>query len=166
MVFVSYFLFSRDALFFFILLIDLSKAVILAQLAMSGSNQEEVKKNIARGMELLGPTISLDTMVESLVIGVGTLSGAPRLEVVCAFGVMSVLVNYIVFMTFYPACLSLIMDLSRNSSETISKVKSKASIGESIFVKALTEENHKSNPVVQRVKVIMSTGLLIVHLYR
>jgi hypothetical protein len=65
----------RDALFFFLLLIDLSKAAMLAQSALSASNQEEVKSNIARGMAVLGPTITLDTIVETLVIGVGTLSG-------------------------------------------------------------------------------------------
>lgn len=68
----------RDALFFFLLLIDLSKAALLAQFALSSNNQEEVKNNIARGMALLGPTITLDTVVETLVIGVGTLSGSSR----------------------------------------------------------------------------------------
>lgn len=62
-------------MFFFLLLIDLSKAALLAQFALSSNNQEEVKNNIARGMALLGPTITLDTVVETLVIGVGTLSG-------------------------------------------------------------------------------------------
>lgn len=65
----------RDALFFFLLLIDLSKATLLAQFALSASSQQEVKTNIARGMALLGPTITLDTIVETLVISVGTLSG-------------------------------------------------------------------------------------------
>lgn len=38
--------------------------------------------------------------------------GVRRLEVLCCFGCMSVIVNYIVFMTFYPACLSLILEVS------------------------------------------------------
>lgn len=152
----------RDALFFLLLLIDLSNSGILAQLALSGSNQAEVTRNIARGMELLGPAISLDTIVETLVIGVGTLSGVPRLEVLCTFAVMSVLVNYIVFMTFYPACLSLILDLSRNGMD-MSLVKTKAK--DSLLMKSLNDDEPKTNPVVQRVKVIMSTGLMIVHVY-
>lgn len=143
-------------------MIDLSKAGILAQLALSGSNPLEVTKNIARGMELLGPAITLDTLVETLVIGVGTLSGVYRLEILCGFAVMSVIVNYVVFMTFYPACLSLIMDLSRNGVD-IAKVKEKAK--DSLIIH-LTEEDQKPNPVVQRVKLIMSTGLMLVHAYR
>lgn len=152
----------RDALFFLLLLIDLSNSGTLAQLALTGSNQAEVTRNIARGMELLGPKISLDTIVETLVIGVGTLSGVQRLEILCTFAVMSVIVNYVVFMTFYPACLSLILDLSRNGMD-IAMVKARAK--ESILVKALSEEEQKMNPVVQRVKLIMSTGLMIVHVY-
>lgn len=34
-----------------------------------------MKNNIARGMAILGPSLTLDTTVEALVIGVGTLSG-------------------------------------------------------------------------------------------
>lgn len=113
-------------------------------------------------MELLGPSITLDTLVETLVIGVGTLSGVLRLEILCGFAVMSVIVNYVVFMTFYPACLSLIMDLSRNGCD-MSKVKEKAK--DSLIIH-LSEEDQKPNPVVQRVKMIMSTGLMLVHAYR
>lgn len=65
----------RDALFFFLLLIDLSKATLLAEYALNSKTPKEVKENIAKGMAKLGPTITLDTIVEALVIGVGTLSG-------------------------------------------------------------------------------------------
>ncbi|RZC35616.1 3-hydroxy-3-methylglutaryl-coenzyme A reductase [Asbolus verrucosus] len=145
----------KDALFFFLLLIDLSKAAMLAQSALSASNQEEVKSNIARGMAVLGPTITLDTIVETLVIGVGTLSGVHRLEMLSYFACLSVLVNYVVFMTFYPACLSLILELSRTTNIYGNK--------QSFIARALKEEDHKSNPVVQRVKLIMSAGLMLVH---
>lgn len=162
------FVFDRDAIFFFLLLIDLSKAGILAKLALSGSNSDEVTQNIARGMEMLGPTISLNTLVEALVIGVGTLSGVQRLEVLSGFAVISVIVNYVVFMTFYPACIALTMDLSMNSSnstvatptETTSETEEKR---DPSLIRALSEEDQKQNPIVQRVKLIMSSGLMIVH---
>jgi hydroxymethylglutaryl-CoA reductase (NADPH) len=41
-----------------------------------------------------------------------TVAGVRRLEVLCCYACMSVLVNYVVFMTFYPACLSLILEVS------------------------------------------------------
>ncbi|XP_022223608.2 3-hydroxy-3-methylglutaryl-coenzyme A reductase [Drosophila obscura] len=152
----------KDALFFLLLVIDLSNSGRLAQLALSGNNQAEVTQNIARGLELLGPAISLDTIVEALLVGVGTLSGVQRLEVLCMFAVLSVLVNYVVFMTFYPACLSLIFDLSRSGVD-MSVVREKAK--GSLLLKSLTEEEQKANPVLQRVKLIMTTGLMIVHIY-
>uniref|UniRef100_A0A8C6TK98 3-hydroxy-3-methylglutaryl coenzyme A reductase n=1 Tax=Neogobius melanostomus TaxID=47308 RepID=A0A8C6TK98_9GOBI len=147
----------NEALPFFLLLIDLSKACALAKFALSSSSQEEVRDNIARGMAVLGPTFTLDALVECLVIGVGTMSGVRQLEIMCGFGCMSVLANYFVFMTFFPACVSLVLELSRESKE-----------GHPIwqlhhFSRALEEEDNKPNPVSQRVKMIMSLGLVMVH---
>ncbi|KAJ8940151.1 hypothetical protein NQ314_010818 [Rhamnusium bicolor] len=53
------------------------------------------------------------------------------------------------------ACLSLILELSR-----ITNIYSKK---QCFITKAFKEEDHKSNPVVQRVKLIMSAGLMLVH---
>ncbi|XP_070689955.1 3-hydroxy-3-methylglutaryl-CoA reductase a [Pempheris klunzingeri] len=147
----------NEALPFFLLLIDLSKACALAKFALSSSSQDEVRDNIARGMAVLGPTFTLDALVECLVIGVGTLSGVRQLEIMCCFGCMSVLANYFVFMTFFPACVSLVLELSRESQE-----------GHPIwqlshFSQVMEEEDNKPNPVTQRVKMIMSLGLVMVH---
>ena len=65
----------RDALFFFLLLTDLSKVTRLAQYALSSRRPDEVEANIARGMQLLGPQMTLDVLLEVLLISVGTLSG-------------------------------------------------------------------------------------------
>lgn len=67
----------RDALFFFLLLIDVVKACTLAEwtLSCSVNSADEVGACISQGMAVLGPAITLDTLVETLVIGVGTLSG-------------------------------------------------------------------------------------------
>jgi len=46
------------------------------------------------------------------LIYVVMLAGVRRLEVLCCFACMSAIVNYVVFMTFYPACLSLILEVS------------------------------------------------------
>ncbi|XP_030647877.1 3-hydroxy-3-methylglutaryl-CoA reductase a [Chanos chanos] len=148
----------NEALPFFLLLIDLSKACALAKFALSSNSQDEVRENIARGMAILGPTFTLDVLVECLVIGVGTMSGVRQLEIMCCFGCMSVLANYFVFMTFFPACVSLVLELSRESRE-----------GHPIwqlshFARVLEEEeDNKPNPVTQRVKIIMSLGLVMVH---
>ncbi|KAH0628022.1 hypothetical protein JD844_008674 [Phrynosoma platyrhinos] len=147
----------NEALPFFLLLIDLSRASALAKFALSSNSQDEVRDNISRGMAILGPTFTLDALVECLVIGVGTMSGVRQLEIMCCFGCMSVLANYFVFMTFFPACVSLVLELSRESRE-----------GHPIwqlshFARVLEEEENKPNPVTQRVKMIMSLGLVLVH---
>uniref|UniRef100_A0A6I8QQP2 3-hydroxy-3-methylglutaryl coenzyme A reductase n=2 Tax=Xenopus tropicalis TaxID=8364 RepID=A0A6I8QQP2_XENTR len=148
----------NEALPFFLLLIDLSKASALAKFALSSNSQDEVRDNIARGMAILGPTFTLDALVECLVIGVGTMSGVRQLEIMCCFGCMSVLANYFAFMTFFPACVSLVLELSRESREgrPIWQLSQFASVLEE-------EEDNKPNPVTQRVKMIMSLGLVLVH---
>lgn len=85
------------------------------------------------------------------------MSGVRQLEIMCCFGCMSVLANYFVFMTFFPACVSLVLELSRESQE-----------GHPIwqlshFSRVMEEEDNKPNPVTQRVKMIMSLGLVMVH---
>uniref|UniRef100_H3D7J1 3-hydroxy-3-methylglutaryl coenzyme A reductase n=1 Tax=Tetraodon nigroviridis TaxID=99883 RepID=H3D7J1_TETNG len=148
----------NEALPFFLLLIDLSKACALAKFALSSNSQEEVRENISKGMAILGPTFTLDALVECLVIGVGTMSGVPQLEIMCCFGCMSVLANYFVFMTFFPACVSLVLELSRESRE------GRPVWQLSHFALVLAEEeDNKPNPVTQRVKIIMSLGLALVH---
>lgn len=107
-----YMFFSRDALFFFVLLIDVSKASLLARLALAAGSQREVRESIAHGVQLLGPPLTLDTLVEALLVGVGVLSGVPRLVALSWYACMSVVVNYVVFMTLYPACLSLVSEVS------------------------------------------------------
>ncbi|KAK1345181.1 hypothetical protein QTO34_013891 [Cnephaeus nilssonii] len=144
----------NEALPFFLLLIDLSRASALAKFALSSNSQDEVRENIARGMAILGPTFTLDALVECLVIGVGTMSGVRQLEIMCCFGCMSVLANYFVFMTFFPACVSLVLELSRESRE------GRPIWQLSHFARVLEEEENKPNPVTQRVKMIMLILLL------
>ncbi|XP_072518188.1 3-hydroxy-3-methylglutaryl-CoA reductase b [Salminus brasiliensis] len=148
----------NEALPFFLLLIDLSKACTLAKFALSSNSQGEVRENIAQGMAILGPTFTLDALVECLVIGVGTMSGVRQLELMCCFGCISVLANYFVFMTFFPACVSLVLELSRESRE------GRPIWQLSHFARVLEEEaDNKPNPVTQRVKMIMSLVLALVH---
>ncbi|KAF5903027.1 3-hydroxy-3-methylglutaryl-coenzyme A reductase-like, partial [Clarias magur] len=150
----------NEALPFFLLLIDLSKACTLAKFALSSNSQEEVRENIAQGMAILGPTFTLDAVVECLVIGVGTMSGVRQLELVCCFGCISVLANYFVFMTFFPACVALVLELSRESREgrPIWQLSQFACV-------LKEEEDNKPNPVTQRVKIIMSLVLALVHVH-
>ncbi|XP_021359301.1 3-hydroxy-3-methylglutaryl-coenzyme A reductase-like [Mizuhopecten yessoensis] len=150
-----------EALPLFLLLVDLSKACALARFAVSSTSQEEVQQNIATGMGELGPSITLDAIVEMLVIGVGTLSGVKQLELMACFGCLSVLANLLVFLTFYPACLALVLEVTRerNHGKPLRHLQQLAKMLEA-------EEKEKTpNPVTQRVKLIMSAGLVMVHIH-
>ena len=63
--------------------------------------------DIGHGIALIVPVMTLDTLVGTLVIGVGTLTGVHKLGFMCLFGCLSVVANYLAFMTLYPACLSI-----------------------------------------------------------
>ncbi|XP_053405372.1 3-hydroxy-3-methylglutaryl-coenzyme A reductase-like isoform X2 [Mercenaria mercenaria] len=150
-----------EALPFFLFLIDLSKASALAVFALSSTSREEIQANIGKGMELLGPAITLDAIVETLAIGLGTISGVQQLGTMCSFGCLSVISNYVAFMTFYPACLALVLELTINRSMT-SSVQEYKHMAEEL---RLEHEEKKPNPVIQRVKIIMSAGLAVVHIH-
>ncbi|XP_050525133.1 3-hydroxy-3-methylglutaryl-coenzyme A reductase isoform X2 [Daktulosphaira vitifoliae] len=149
----------KDAMFLFllVLLVNLKKASLLAQFALSGCSQSDVINNISKGMSLIGPSFSLDSIVCSLVISVGMLSGVQRLETLCLFTCMSFIVNYVVMMSFYPACLSLVLDLLRGGDEN-----GMPFWGDRSQITAICND-HKTDPITQRVKVIMSVGVMIVH---
>ena len=41
--------------------------------------------------------------------------GIKKMEVFCCFGILSLVANYFVFMTFFPACLSLVLEVGHIS---------------------------------------------------
>lgn len=77
-------------------------------------------ENIARGMATLGPSLTLDTIVEFMAIGMGTITGLPRLEEISYFSCLTYAVNYFVFMTFFPAVLSLALEVCATTASNLS----------------------------------------------
>ncbi|CAD5119125.1 DgyrCDS7767 [Dimorphilus gyrociliatus] len=143
----------NEALPLFLLVIDLSKATTLAKFALKSSSQGEIKENISRGLAVIGPVVTLDAFVQVMLLGIGILSGVKQLEKICYFGCLAVIANYLAFMTFYPSALTLIMELGNGESLAENwKVPSK-----------LLKHEEEKNPVAQRVKLIMSVGLVLVH---
>ncbi|CAB3223098.1 unnamed protein product [Arctia plantaginis] len=139
----------KDAPFLFLLVADVARGARMAKAGWSAG--EDQGKRVGRALSLLGPTATLDTLLAVLLVGVGALSGVPRLEHMCTFACLALLVDYLVFVTFYPACLSLAADFASGRKEMSP---------DSPF----SEADLKPNPVVQRVKMIMAAGLLCVHL--
>lgn len=148
----------REALPYFFLLSDFNTASSLVKHTLQSSTYDAVPGRIAESICYLGPTVTLNTLVGTLVIGIGTLSGVTELETICQFGCLSLITHYMLFMTFFPACLSLFLELctGRGNSKPRWQLESSDT----------SEEELEPNPVVQQVKLIMSTGLMFVHLHR
>lgn len=79
--------------------------------------------------------------------------GIPRLEALCYLGCISIMANYLIFMTLFPASLALILEMHRSVS--VGKLDN--------LVRDLLEEER--NPVAQQVKGMMTLGLALVHLH-
>ncbi|KOB73663.1 3-hydroxy-3-methylglutaryl coenzyme A reductase [Operophtera brumata] len=139
----------KDAPFLFLLVADVARGARMAKAGWSAGEDQE--KRVGRALAMLGPTATLDTLLAVLLVGVGALTGVPRLEHMCTFACLALLVDYLVFVTFYPACLSLVADFASGRKEMVP---------DSPF----SEADLKPNPVVHRVKMIMAVGLLCVHL--
>lgn len=139
----------KDAPFLFLLVADVARGARMAKAGWCAG--EDQGKRVGKALALLGPTATLDTLLAVLLVGVGALSGVPRLEHMCTFACLALLVDYLVFITFYPACLSLVADFASGRKEMAPN-------------SPFSEADLTPNPVVQRVKMIMAAGLLCVHL--
>ncbi|XP_025077274.1 3-hydroxy-3-methylglutaryl-coenzyme A reductase-like isoform X2 [Pomacea canaliculata] len=148
-----------EALTVFLLLVDVGRASALLRCTLRSETQDEVKANIAHAMAVIGPAITLDAIVETLLIGVGTLSGVKQLEVLCYYGCLAIIAYYLAFMTLYPASLALALEIlrERNQGKPLKHLQKLAGIQQS------EEREEKPNPVNQYVKIIMSAGLFLVH---
>lgn len=87
-------------------------------------------------------------------------SGVPRFETMCCFGCMSIVASYLVFMTFFPASLALVLEVCPHDP-------SNSGWHLDNLAREMQEEEaaKKPNPVAQRVKIIMALGLSVVHLH-
>ena len=158
----------RDSFFLFMLFMDLSKAVVFTQYVLMAPSRREICRSIENGLAILGPSVALDTMVEILVIGVGSLCGIKRLEMVCNVVCLGVFIRFLIFATFLPASLSLLTDLHEFKAEIPSSPEQLKQIQKlfgadheespSIFSSA-----HRLNPIIRRMKIIMSIGLAVIH---
>ncbi|KAK2713393.1 3-hydroxy-3-methylglutaryl-coenzyme A reductase-like isoform X2 [Artemia franciscana] len=151
----------NDAAFIFLLLIDLSKVRLLAEWTVSSARKEEVIDRISHGFAIVGPALTLDTIVETLLIGIGTLTGVGKLEVLCTYACLSAIVNYFISVTFFPAILAIFYDLTQRSNEA--EVVSEEKLQWQVMALKRMFSKQQPNPVVQRVKLIMAAGLMVVH---
>ncbi len=72
---------------------------------------------------------------------------------------MSIIASYLVFMTFFPASLALVLEVCPHDPSNAGWHL------DNLARELQEEETKKPNPVAQRVKIIMALGLSVVHLH-
>jgi len=145
----------KESWFLIMLLIDIPKVTRLAQFALTSSHQRRISENLAVGMAHLGPVMSFETLGKVLLVGLCGLTGYKRLELLSTYGLLTIIVNFLLFMTFFPAGLSLVLELMfSRTGRPQWEVKQ--------ILKMLPSEDQQSN-VVYRVRLIGITCLVIVH---
>jgi len=147
----------KESWFLIMLFTDIPKVTRLAQFALTSSHQRRIPENLAVGMAQLGPVITFETVGKVLLVGLCGLTNYKRLELLSNFALITVFVDYLIFMSFYPSGLSLIIELMFNKNGRPHwDVKQ--------IIKMLPLEETQ-NSVVYRVRVIAMTGLVLVHTF-
>ena len=83
----------------------------MAQYALTSSHQRRIPANVAVGMTQLGPVMSFETTGKILLVSLCGLTEYRKLELLASYAVITVLVDYVIFMSFFPAGLSLVIEL-------------------------------------------------------
>jgi len=77
-----------DSYFLILLLLDMSKVTRMAQFALSSSHQLRISENLAHSMFVLAPTLVLNTLATTLMMGTGLLTGFQRLELLSRYAII------------------------------------------------------------------------------
>lgn len=110
------------ALPIFLLSVDLSRIVVLIQHSLTATSYGEVHNRIAEAMRQIGPSITFDTIIEVLVIMMSSTMRVRQLQEIFCFACLSVLLNYVIFTTFVPACLSIFLMNTRKKAASVKPV--------------------------------------------
>merc|ERR550517_2221548 len=130
----------------------------MAQFALTSSLQRRIPANVAVGMAQLGPAMTFETVGKILLVGLCGLTHYKRLELLAVYAITTVIVDFLIFMSFFPAGLSLVIELMfTKAGRPQWDVKQ--------IIKSLPTETEPpvQNPVVYRVRVIAMTCLVVVH---
>lgn len=106
-------------------------------------------------MFVLAPTLILNTVATTLMMGTGLLTGFQRLELLSRYAIIYQVVNFLIYVTFYPAGLSLLLELMYTED---------GQPGWDVrhIINTLPKEDSQS-PVVHHVRVTATAMLMILH---
>uniref|UniRef100_H2ZDD6 3-hydroxy-3-methylglutaryl coenzyme A reductase n=1 Tax=Ciona savignyi TaxID=51511 RepID=H2ZDD6_CIOSA len=159
-----------NALPVFLLLIDITRMVVLTKHCLSTNSLDSLQDYIAEGMGALNPILTLDTLIELLLlINIGGFVQVRQLQQLSCFACLSVIINYIVFTTFVPACMSVLLTLL-NKTKTYDDdfyTYAPPSWYDERFTQILQKEKVKDDHKFKKqVKFLLCLCLVVLHWFR
>ena len=144
-------------------IIDLKKCNLILNNALESTTSiKEAKRNIVHNFAQFASSSSLDTIFLILLVALGNLSDSKEIKNLSLFSCMLLGTNFLIFITIYPAFLSLILQFKKNvqqsNDEKIIRQKNDKNDSTNLIFNAIT------NPVLVYVKILMTLFLIIIHL--
>ena len=94
-----------------LVIIDLKKCSLILNNALEMTSIREAKSNIAQNFALFASNSSLDTFFLILLVALGNLSDSREIKNFSLFSCVLLASNFLIFITIYPALLSLILQV-------------------------------------------------------
>ena len=171
-------------------MIDLKKCNLILNNALEMKSIKEAKSNIVHNFAYFASNSSLDTFFLILLVALGNLSDSHEIKNFSLFSCMLLSSNFLIFITIYPALLSLILQFKKktnNSSklspndkcESTNQQNDQQSSSSSHLSASDSKQNQNNNnnnrtnnlvfstlnnPVLVYVKILMTIFLIIIHL--
>ncbi len=151
-------------------MIDLKKCNLILNNALEMASMTEAKSNVVHDFATYASKSSLDTFFMILFVALGNLSDSKEIKNFSLFSCLLLASNFLIFITVYPALISLILQFKSQQIHDASTSTSKAqpaSTSTSIQNKGLTDKlvfDSLTNPVLVYVKILMTLFLIVIHL--
>jgi uncharacterized protein with PQ loop repeat len=153
-------------------IINLKNLNLILSKSLQLSDINDAKRNIVHSFAFLAAESSLDTFFLILLVLLGNLSESVKIKNLSKISCLLLTSNFILFITLFPAILSLILQFKKKS-ENIQHLREQLE-NDIKTTKLNTNDNSDSNkvkfysttsnPVLVYVKMVMVTFLIIIHL--
>ena len=110
--FVIFRCFCSDIIIYTLVVIDLKKCNLILNNALEISSIKEAKSNIVQDFASYASKSSLDTFFMILFVALGNLSDSKEIKNFSLFSCLLLTSNFLIFITVYPALLSLILQVN------------------------------------------------------
>ncbi len=145
---------SIDLLLCTSLIIDMKKLNLILIKTLESKTIDEAKHIIIHDFSKLINKSIIDTFVFSLLLTLGNFSEINEIRKLSQFGFFTFISNYFVFLTLYPALLSLIIQFTNQFNPYLNDTPK-----QSLKIKI-----KQTNPVTFNVKIVMCIFLILIHI--